>query len=101
MCSEEGLIMMDQERAFVPAEREWMGWPVDVGHSAAGVIETTRRAWSSRGTESAARDDTDAVCAGFAHALFRLILDAKSSSALRARRVRARSRRRAFRQFAV
>lgn len=92
--------MRDEDGGFAPAEWEWKGWPVDVGHAAAGVIEKTRRAWASRGNGPAARADADSGCAGFAHPLFRLILDAKSSSALRTRRVRARSRRRAFRQFA-
>jgi hypothetical protein len=93
--------MMDEDGGYVPAEREWMGWPVDVGHAAAGVIEKTRRAWAARGNGPASGDDADTICTGFAHPLFRLILDARSSSALRTRRVRARSRRRAFRQFAV
>ena len=93
--------MMDEDGGYAPAEREWTGWPVDVGHTAAGVIGTTRRAWAAPENESASRDDADTICTGFAHPLFRLILDANSSSALRARRVRARSRRRAFRQFAV
>ena len=93
--------MRDEDGGLAPAEWEWMGWPVDVGHTAAGVIGTTRRAWASPGNESTSRDDADTICTGFAHPLFRLILDANSSSALRTRRVRARSRRRAFRQFAV
>ena len=93
--------MMDEDGGYAPAEWEWTGWPVDVGHTAAGVIGTTRRAWASPGNEPASRDDADTICTGFAHPLFRLILDANSSSALRTRRVRARSRRRAFRQFAV
>lgn len=93
--------MTDENAGFAPAGREWMGWPVDVGRVAAGVIEQTRRAWASRGNGSALHDDADSGCAGFARPLFRLILDSKSSSALRARRARARSKRRAFRQFAV
>ncbi len=93
--------MRDEGESLAPAEYEWMGWPVDVGHAAAGVIATTRRAWASPGNEPASCEDADTVCTGFARPLFRLIQDARSSSALRTRRVRARSRRRAFRQFAV
>ena len=92
--------MGDVDGGFTAAEWEWKGWPVNVGHTAAGVIGTTRRAWVSPGNEPAVRADADSGCAGFAYPLFRLILDAKSSSALRTRRWRARSRRRAFRQFA-
>jgi hypothetical protein len=93
--------MTDDDGGYAPAEREWMGWPVDVGHTAAGVIGTTRRAWTPSGNGPASRDGADTIGTGFAHPLFRLILGANSSSALRARRVRARSRRRAFRQFAL
>ena len=93
--------MIDQDRGYAAAEWEWMGWPPDVGQTAAGVIEKTRRAWASWGNEPASVAKTDVACALFAHPLFRLILDAKSSGARRARRERARSRRRAFRQFAV
>jgi hypothetical protein len=95
------LIMINQDRGFAPAEWDWMGWPADLGRTAAGVIEKTRRAWASRGIESASVEKSDAACARFAHPLFTLILDAKSSGVRRARRVRVRSRRRAFRQFAV
>jgi len=95
------LIMIDQDRGYAPAEWEWMGWPADLGRTAAGVIEKTRRAWASRGNEPASVAKTAAACARFAQPLFTLILDAKSSGVRRARRVRARSRRRAFRQFAV
>ena len=88
--------MIKQERGIAPAEREWMGWPTDVRQSALAVIATTRYEWASRG----AADEPVVDRARFAHPLFRLALDAKSSNAGRARGIRARARRRALGQFA-
>jgi hypothetical protein len=88
--------MIDQERNCSPADREWSGWPTDLMQNALEVIATTRYQWASQGPA----DDADADRARFAHPLFRLELDAKSSSALRARGLRARSMRRASRHFA-
>lgn len=89
--------MIYQERGFPPADRKWMGCPTDIQLRALEVIATTRYAWAARG----AADESDAEHARFAQQLLRLALDAKSSSAVRARGIRARSRRRASSQFAT
>ncbi len=89
--------MINQERNFPPADLEWMGWPTDMRQRALEVIATTRCEWVSRG----AADEPVADRARFAHPTFSLALDATSSSAARARGIRARSRRRASWQFAT
>jgi len=93
--------MDDEEMGFAAAGQAWMAWPTDVEQTAVAVIARTRREWASRGNPSPAPDETDVDRAGFAHPLFRLALDANSSRSGRARGIRARSRRRVTRQFAV
>ncbi|HEY5291457.1 MAG TPA: hypothetical protein VIJ43_04000 [Burkholderiales bacterium] len=89
--------MIDQEKVLPSAERDWMGPPIDIRQSALAVIATTRHEWALR----AAGDDPVGDFGRFAHPLFRLALDAMSSSAGRARVGRVRSRRRVSRQFAT
>jgi hypothetical protein len=64
--------MIKQEMGFSPANREWMGWPIDLRQRAVEVIATTRYAWVSRG----AADEPVADRARFAHPLSRLAPDA-------------------------
>ena len=89
--------MINQDRNFPTDDGEWMVWPIDVLQRALAVIATTRYEWASRG----AADEPVVDRGRFAHPLFRLALDANSSSAGRARAIRARSRRRASRPFAA
>jgi hypothetical protein len=91
------LIMINQEGGFPPADWDWMGPPIDLRQTASEVIATTRREWALRGAVAEHVLDR----ARFAHPLFGIALDAKSSGAVRARALRARSRRRASLQFAA
>jgi hypothetical protein len=91
------LIMIYQNGGFPPADRDWMAWPIELRQSALAVIATTRCEWALRG----AADEPCAARARIAHPLFKLALDAKSSGAVRARALRARSRRRASWHFAT
>lgn len=90
------LIMIKQDRGIPPAERECMGRPTDMRQSALEVIATTRCAWLSLGAADAPVADR----AQIACRVFRIALDAKSSSAARARAIRVRARRRSAWQFA-
>ena len=89
--------MINQNREFPPADREWMGWPSDIRQRALEVIATTRNEWASQAVVAEPVADR----ARFVHRLFGLALDARSSSVARARGIRARSRRRASSQFAT
>lgn len=93
--------MSKEEERCPSADQQWTVGAADVRRSAAGVIEITRQQWAARGNEFTSPDEAGAKRLAFTHPLFRLILEAKSSSARRARRIGARSRRRASRQFAV
>ncbi len=93
--------MIEQERNFPRVERAWRGWPTDLAQTATAVIERTRQVWVSRGNDSILPDEAGANSPSFAHPLFTLIMDARSSSARRARRMRARSRRRVGRRFSA
>jgi hypothetical protein len=42
--------MIDQDRNFPQADRQWSGWPTDVLRSAIAVIATTRCEWAVRRT---------------------------------------------------
>jgi len=89
--------MINQFSAFPPADLEWMAWPTDMRQRALEVIATTRNEWVSQGVVAEPVADR----ARFVRRLFGLELDARSSSAARARGIRARSRRRASSQFAT
>jgi len=41
--------MIDQDREFPPADREWLGWPTAMRQRALEIIATTRYEWASRG----------------------------------------------------
>jgi hypothetical protein len=93
--------MIEQETCFPRVERAWRGWPTDIGQTAAAIIDRTRLEWVSRRNDFAMPDEAGANSASFAHPLFTLIMDARSSSARRARRMRARSRRRVAGRFSA
>lgn len=94
-------IMIEQETNFPRVERTWRGWPTDLGQTATAVIERTRQVWVSRRNDFILPDAAGANSASFVHPLFTLIMDARSSSARRARRLRARSRRRVVGRFSA
>ena len=89
--------MIKQETGFPPTDWECMRRPTDMQQRALEVVATTRREWLSLG----AADAPVAYRAQVAYRVFRIALDAKSSSAARARAIRVRARRRAAWQFAT
>ena len=93
--------MTDGEMGLSAAGQAWIAWPTDVGQTAVAVIAKTRLEWVSRGNASLSPDETDVDRTRFAHPLFRLSLDAKSSRSGRERGIGARSRSRVIRQFTV
>lgn len=93
--------MTDKELEIWAAGGVWMAWPTDVAHTAVAVIERTRLEWVGRGNASPSSDETGVDRTRFAHPLFRLALDARSSRTGRERAVHARARRRTARQFTV
>jgi len=89
---QEEVIMIDQEMDLPVAKRlerserlDRMALPADIGQAAAAIIAITRHEWMSQGHVSPAPDDTTVNRTHFAHPLLRFALDAKRSSAWRAR----------------
>jgi hypothetical protein len=66
------LIMINQDREFPPADREWMDWPTEVLQRALSVIAITQYEWALRG----ATDEPVANRARFAQPLISLAQDA-------------------------
>jgi hypothetical protein len=93
--------MTNGEKGFFTAGQAWLACASDVGQNAVAVIAITRQEWLPQGNASVSPEETDDDRARFAHQLLGLALDAQSSRAARERGIRARSRRRVIRQFAV
>ena len=71
--------MSDREFGIEATGQLWKAWPTDIARTAVAVIEKTRLEWVLRGNASVSSGETGVDRARFAHPLFRLALDAKSS----------------------
>ena len=81
---QEEAIMIDQEM-HLPVRDRTAPHNDGIGQAIAAIIAITRREWMAQGLAPAAPDEAAADRARYAHPLIRFALDAKRSSAWRAR----------------